>query len=101
MLLKMLQCVLFVKVSSTPDSVKKHGLDVLFVFYYHISKSKNLRNKHKLNLDNDRLSENAIAKSSRSQLFHKISVLKNFAKFTGELFCSSFFSIKLRALKPA
>ena len=38
---------------------------------------------------------------SRSQVFFKIGVPKNFADFTGKHFCLSFFLIKLQALSPA
>ena len=40
-------------------------------------------------------------RSSRSQMFFKIVVLKNFAKFTRKHLCWSLFSIKLQALRPA
>ena len=33
-------------------------------------------------------------RSSRSQMFYKIGVLKNFAKFTGEQLCCSYFLIR-------
>ena len=40
-------------------------------------------------------------RGSRSQMFFKISVLKNFAIFTGNHLCWSLFLIKLQALRPA
>ena len=49
MLLTMLQCVSFVTVSSALDLVKEHGLNLPSVFYDHISKDNDLRNKHKPN----------------------------------------------------
>ena len=42
-----------------------------------------------------------ISRSSRSQIFFKIGVLKNFAIFIGKHMCWSLFLIKLQALKPA
>ena len=40
-------------------------------------------------------------RSSHSQMFFKIDVLKNFANFTGKHLCWSLFSIQLQALRPA
>ena len=37
---------------------------------------------------------------SRSQIFLKIGVLKNFTMFTGKYLCWSLFSIKLQAFRP-
>ena len=42
-----------------------------------------------------------LSRSSRSQMFFKIDLLKNFAIFVGKLLCWSLFLIKLQALKPA
>ena len=39
-------------------------------------------------------------KSSRSQMFFKIGVLKNLANFTGKHLCLSIFLIKLKAWRP-
>ena len=39
-------------------------------------------------------------RSSCSQMFSKLGILKNFANFTGKHLCWSFFLIKLRALRP-
>ena len=39
-------------------------------------------------------------RSSRSQMFYKISILKNFAKFTGKYLCWSHFLIKLHTCFP-
>ena len=39
--------------------------------------------------------------SSRSQMFFKISALKNFAIFTGKHLCGSFILTKLQAFRPA
>ena len=39
-------------------------------------------------------------RSSRSQMFFKISVLKNFANFTRKHLCCSLFLLKLQALRP-
>ena len=41
------------------------------------------------------------SRSSRSQIFFKIGVLKNFAIFTEKRVCWSLFSIKLQAWRPA
>ena len=41
-----------------------------------------------------------VFRSSRSQMFHKIGVLKKFAKFTGKHLCLSHFLIKLRTCFP-
>ena len=40
-------------------------------------------------------------RSSHSQMFFKIDVLKNFANFTGKHLCWSLFSIQLQALRSA
>ena len=40
-------------------------------------------------------------RSSRSQMFFKIGILKHFANFTGKHLCWSFFLMKLQALRPA
>ena len=40
------------------------------------------------------------SRSSRSQMFFKIGVLKNFANFTGKQLCWSIFLIKLQAFRP-
>ena len=42
-----------------------------------------------------------IVKSSRSQMFLKIGVFKNFAIFTGKQLCWSLFLIKLLGFRPA
>ena len=42
-----------------------------------------------------------IFRSSRSQIFFKIDVLKKFPSFTGTHLCWSFFLIKPQALRPA
>ena len=39
-------------------------------------------------------------RSSRSQMFHKIGVLENFAKFTGKYLCWNQFLIKLHTCFP-
>ena len=41
------------------------------------------------------------SRSSRSRMFFKIGVLKNFAIFTGKYLCWSLFLIKLQTLEPA
>ena len=40
-------------------------------------------------------------RSSRSQMFFKIDVFKNFAIFTGKQLCSSLFLVKLKSFSPA
>ena len=40
-------------------------------------------------------------RSTRSQIFFKIGILKNFSIFTGKHRCESLFLIKLQAWKPA
>ena len=42
-----------------------------------------------------------LSRSSRSQMFFKIGVLRNFAMFTGKHLCWSLFLIKLQAWRPA
>ena len=39
-------------------------------------------------------------RSSGSQILFKIGILKNFANFTGEQLCWSFFLLKLKAFRP-
>ena len=51
---------------------------------------------------NNRADEGMINnRSSRSQLFFKISVPKNLSKFTGKHLCRSLFSDKVSDLRPA
>ena len=45
--------------------------------------------------------KNMCPTSSRSQMFFKIDVLKNFADFTGNYLFWSLFSIKLQVFRPA
>ena len=45
--------------------------------------------------------DNDIIRSSRSQMFFRIGVLKNFAIFTGKHLCRSLFLIKLQCWRPA
>ena len=45
------------------------------------------------------LSNSLVSRSSRSQMFFKISVLKNFENFTGNHICWSLFLIKLQSSK--
>ena len=40
-------------------------------------------------------------KNSRSEVFRKKGILKNFAKFTGKHQCQSLFSNKVAGLRPA
>ena len=45
--------------------------------------------------------DNDIVRSSRSQMFFKIGVFKNFAIFKGKHLCRSLFLIKLQPWRPA
>ena len=60
-----------------------------------------LRRKELLFLIKKRHLQYLIFRSSRSQMFFKIGVLKNFANFTAKHLCWSIFFIKLQAWRAA
>ena len=65
---------------------------IIFIFF-HMLNEVNLICFHILSLGRGR--------SSRSQIFFKIGVLKKFTIFTGKLLCWSLFLMKLQAFMPA
>ena len=71
---------------------------------YGENRKNNLNNLVQLKYDgtffvpeNNNFTEIAILRSSRSQKFFKIGVLKNFTNFTGKHLCWNLFLIKLQA----
>ena len=82
----------------TTKAVSRLQFSIRKIIFWDISTSRQDENLDAVVL---RVSEKAQIRSSRSLVFFKIGVLKNFAIFTGKYLCCFLSFIKLQAFRPA